>query len=130
MKPTKFNFQRADTGFKLTMHGPNVSATLNLLQDMRITGVISELPLAQHFATEFTPGPDGYLLRLAKTGSGTSDPTSWDASFAYRYQTLGGFQLPAEVVVTQLAAGEKWGFSLNDCKVATGMTLNVEAPKK
>ena len=97
------------------MKGANVSATLDLLPDMRITSVTSELPQAQHFATEFTTGPDGYLLQSLKTGSGTGASTSWNAIFAYRYQKMQGFQIPVEVAVTQVATGEKWDYSLDDC---------------
>jgi len=98
--------------------------------DMRITSVMSESPQPQHFATEFTTGPNGYLLQSVKTGSGAEAQTSWDAIFAYRYQNIQGFQLPVEVAVTQPATGEKWEYSLDDCKVVTGTVLNVQAPKK
>jgi hypothetical protein len=117
LKPTTFTFQPVDTGFKVTMKGANVSATLDLLPDMRITSVTSELPLAQHFATEFT------------TGAGLDVQTSWDAIFVYRYQKIQGFQLPTEVAVTQVATGEKWDYSLDDCKAVTGRVVNVQAPK-
>ncbi len=130
VKPTTFTFQPVDAGFRVVMKGANVSATLNLLPDMRITSVISELPQPQHFATEFTTGPNGYLIQSVKTGSRAEAQTSWDAIFAYRYQNIQGFQLPAEVVVTQVATGEKWDYSLDDCKAMTGTVLNVQAPKK
>lgn len=130
VKPTNFTFQRSDTGFRVMMKGANISATLDLLPDMRITSMISELPQPQHFVTEFTTGPDGYLLQSVKTGSGTEAQTSWNAIFAYRYQKTQGFQIPIEVAVTQVATGEKWDYSLDDCKAVTGTVLNVQAPEK
>lgn len=130
VKPTAFTFQPVDTGLKVVMKGANVSATLNLLPDMRITSVTSELPQLQHFATEFATGPDGYLIQSVKIGSGIETQASWDAIFAYRYQNIQGFQLPAEVAVTQVATGEKWDYSLDNCKTMTGTVLNVQAPKK
>lgn len=130
VNPTTFTFQPVDTGFKVVMKGVNVSATLSLLPDMRITGVISELPQPLHLATEFTTGPNGYLIQSVKTGSGAGTQTSWDAIFAYRYQNIQGFQLPAEVAVTHAATGEKWDYSLGDCKAVTGTVVNVQAPNK
>jgi hypothetical protein len=130
VKPTTFTFQPVDAGFKVVMKGANISATLNLLPDMRITSVMSELPQPQHFVTEFTTGPNGYLIQSVKTGSGAEAQTSWEAIFAYRYQNIQGFQLPVEVAVTQVATEEKWEYSLDDCKVVTGTVVNVQAPKK
>lgn len=130
VKPTGFTFQPVDTGFKVVMKGANVSATLTLLPDLRITSGESELPQPQHFATEFTTGPDGYLIRSLKTASGTETQTSWDATFAYRYQNIRGFQLPADVAVTQVATGETWNYSLYDCKATTGIVVKVRAPRK
>jgi hypothetical protein len=129
VKPTTFTFQPVDTGFKVVMKGANVSASLDLLPDMRITSVISELPQPLHFATEFVSGQNGYLLQSVKTGSGAGSQASWDAIFEYQYQTIQGFQLPAKVAVTQVATGEKWDYSLDDCKAVTGKVVNVQAPK-
>lgn len=130
VKPTNFTFQRSDTGFKVMMKGANISATLDLLPDMRITSVISELPQPQHFVTEFTTGPDGYLLQSVKTGSRTEGQASWNAIFTYRYQKIQGFQVPIDVEVTQVATGEKWNYSLDDCKTLSGIVLNVQATGK
>jgi hypothetical protein len=130
VKPTTFTFQPSDTGFKVVMKGTNVSATLDLLPDMRIKSVISELPQPQHFVTEFETGPDGYIVQSVKTGAGTDLSTSWNAIFAYRYQNIQGFQIPVEVAVTQVATGEKWDYSLVDCKSVTGTVINVQAPEK
>jgi len=126
LKPTKFSFQVLDTGFKVDMHGTNVAATLLLLPDMRITRVNSDLPQPLHFATEFMGGPDGFLLQSVKTGSDPTNQNSWEAGFLYRYQDVSGFQLPAEVVVTQYATGEKWDYSLSDCKAVTGKTIELQ----
>jgi hypothetical protein len=129
MKPTTFMFQQLDTGFKVVMKGANVSATLDLLPDMRISTVTSELPQPQHFETDFSTGPSGYLLQSVKTGSGADSHVSWDAVFAYRYQNIRGFQIPVGVAVTQMATGEKWEYSLEDCKAVTGTVIKVQAPE-
>lgn len=129
MKPTTFTFQNSVTGFKVVMKGANVSATLDLLPDMRITTVTSELPQPQHFETDFSTGPNGYLLQSVKTGSGADPHVSWDAVFAYRYQSVQGFQIPINVAVTQMSTGEKWEYSLDDCKAVTGTVITAQAPE-
>jgi hypothetical protein len=130
LKPSKFSFQKVDTGFKVLMNGPNVSATLMLLPDMRISNVISELPQPLHFTTNFVSGPNGYLLQSVNTGPGTSDLDKWDASFTYTFQGLQGIQLPSGVTVTQSRTGEKWAYSLTGCKVMTGVKVGVRAPNQ
>jgi TonB family protein len=130
LMPSKFNFQKVDTGFKVLMNGNNVSATLMLLPDMRISNVVSELPQPLHFTTNFVEGPNGFLLQSVKTGGGTSNPDKWDASFTYTFLDVQGIQLPSNVTVTQFATGEKWAYSLTDCKAMTGVKVEVRAPNQ
>jgi hypothetical protein len=126
--PSKFNFQKVDTGFKVAMTGPNVSATLMLLPDMRISSVVSELPQPIHFTANFLDGPNGFLLRSVKTGGGTSDLNKWDADFTYTFQDVQGIQIPDSVTVIQIATGEKWTYFLTDCKAMTGVKVEARAP--
>jgi hypothetical protein len=127
LKPSKFSFQKVDTGFKVLMNGTNVSATLMLLPDMRISKVISELPQPLHFTTNFASGPSGFLLQSVKTGAGTSDLDKWDANFTYAFQDVQGIQLPGGVTVTAFATGEKWAYSLADCEAITGVKVEARA---
>lgn len=129
VRPTTFTIQHLDSGAKMVMNGPGVSATLLLRPDMRIVDVLSERPQSLHFSTEFANGPNGYLLQSVKTGSGAADDGTWTASFVYQYQSIDGFQIPGAVSVTQQATGEKWAYSLTDCKTMTGVTLKVLPPK-
>ena len=128
IKPTKFTVKREDAGYKVVMAGSNVSATLTLLPDMRIANVKSELPESLHFITDFVSGPNGYLLQSVKVGPGTGDQNKSNARFDYTFQNVQGFQLPATAAVTQYASGEKWFYTLTDCKTMTGIKVNVRAP--
>ncbi|MGA3372610.1 MAG: hypothetical protein ABSC48_12695 [Terracidiphilus sp.] len=128
VKPTKFHFQMADAGYKLEMSGSGVEATLNLVPDLRITNVVSQLPQPLRFATEFITGPDGYLLQSVKTSSTIGSEGDWDAKFAYTYKAVQQFQLPSTITVTQ-PTNEAWRYTLSDCKLVTGISLEVEAPK-
>jgi hypothetical protein len=125
---TKFSFQKGDEDYKITMSGINVSATLMLSPDLRITRVVSQLPRPLQFATEFMDGPEGYLLESVKASSDISSNAKWESTFGYAYKTLQGFQLPSAVSVTQQATRETWRYSLTDCTAVTGKILTVKPP--
>lgn len=69
-------------------------------------------------------GPNGFLLESTKTWPATSTASDGEATFAYTYQTVQGFQLPSLVTVTA-STSETWYYDLTDCKAMTGITLNV-----
>jgi len=87
---TKFDFKKLDTGYKLTMNGSGVDATLLLDAELRLTSGVVQLPQDLRFTTEFTNGPDGYLLQSVRTGSTAGPGTGGEVAFAYRYQTIPG----------------------------------------
>jgi hypothetical protein len=128
VKPTNFSFQREDADYKLVMNGTNVAATLILVPDMRITSVVSSFHNRCDFATEFTNGPNGYLLQSVKTSSDIKSDSRWESTFGFAYQAVQGFQLPSVVTVTG-ATSEIWRYSINDCNVVSGITVEVGAPK-
>lgn len=128
VKPTKFIFKKSDAGYRLEMNGPGVEATLNLVPDLRITDVVSQLPQPLRFATVFITGPDGYLLQSVETSSNTRPDGDWESRFAYTYQAVQGVQIPLDVTVT-MPTSEAWSYELNDCKVVTGIIVEVEASK-
>jgi len=124
---TKFNFQRIDAGYKLVMSGPGVAAaTLLLAGDMRLTSAVSQLPQPMRFSTEFISGPNGFLLGSIKTGS-TTDTAIGEATFTFTYQAVRGFQLPSSVAITPISK-ESWHYALTDCKVVSGVTIEVAPP--
>jgi hypothetical protein len=124
--PTKYKFEKLDSGYKLTMNGPGIDATILLDSDLRVTSGVVQPPQDLRFATEFGPGPDGLLLASVKTGSTTGD-TNGEARFAYTYQTMQGFQLPLEVNVSPTTT-EPWHYALADCKVVKSITIHVAPP--
>jgi hypothetical protein len=124
--PTKYNFQKLDSGYKLTMNGPGVAATILLDSDMHVTSGVGQLPQDLRFTTQFTNGPNGFLLESVRTGSPSGD-TGGDATFAYTYQTVQGFQLPLEITVSP-ATTKPWHFALNDCKIVNSIIIHVAPP--
>lgn len=124
--PTKYKFEKLDSGYKLTMNGPGVNATILLDSDLRVTSGVVQSPQDLRFTTEFGPGPDGLLLASVKTGSTTGD-TNGEARFAYTYQTMEEFQLPLEVTVSP-SMNKPWQYALADCKVVKSITIHVAPP--
>jgi hypothetical protein len=126
---TKYAFQHVDTGYKLTLNGEGVDATLLLGSDLRMTSGVSQLPQPMRFSTNFIDGPDGYLLGSVKTASTSDASAAGEATFTYTWQTVQGFQLPSMIIVTP-SNPESWRYNLTDCKVATGAVVNVTPPPK
>jgi hypothetical protein len=121
---TKYQFEKLPSGFRLSMKGDDVQGTLFLGADFRVSSGAMDLPQPMSFTTEFKSGPQGYLLNSIRTG-----PPPNDAEFAYTYQSVDGFQLPAEITVTPATTG-KWQYQLNDCKVVKFVKLQVGLPKQ
>jgi hypothetical protein len=119
---TKSSWEKTDVGYKLTMKGPGLDAQLLLTDDLRLTGGVTELPQSMRFTTVFTPGPDGFLLSSVTTGDTTDPSASKEATFAYTYQTLEGFQIPFHVTVTS-ASSVTWHYALADCKAVKGVII-------
>ena len=121
---TKYQFEKLPSGFKVLMTDDHVKGTLLLDADLRVASGEIELPQPMSFTTEFKSGPQGYVLSSIRTG-----PPPNDAAFAYTYQSVDGFQLPAEITVTPATTGE-WQYRLTDCKVVKFVKLQVGLPKQ
>jgi hypothetical protein len=126
--PTKYNFQKTGSGFTVTMSGDNVEATILLDSAMHMTSISSQLPHLIRSTTEFSDGPDGYLLKTLKMSTAPETNTTAQNTFAYTFQDIQGVQLPASISVTT-AIPESWRFSLSDCKATIGKVINVAPPR-
>lgn len=109
------------------MSGPGVSATLLLGDDLSLTSAVSQLPQPLRFSSKFIAGPNGFLLETIKTGSTTDTISIGEATFSFTYQAVRGFQIPASVAIVQ-ASKESWYYTLTDCKVVSGVTIEVSPP--
>lgn len=124
--PTKYNFEKMDSGYKLVLNGAGAAATLVLAEDLRITSGVSRLPQAMRFTTEFIKGPQGFLLGSMKTAD-TDGPENQVAEFSYAYQDVDGFQIPSRVIVKP-STSEAWNYELTDCKVMKGVVIEMGLP--
>lgn len=125
--PTNYNFQSLGGGYKLTMDGPGVAATLLLDSELRVTSGVVQAPQDLRFTTEFEAGPDGYLLGSVRTGSTTGSDTGGEATFSYTYQMVEEFQLPSVVTVSP-ATTKPFQFTLTGCKVVKFVAVHVAPP--
>lgn len=119
----QYKFERLASGYKLTMNGKNGAGALLLTPDLRVMSGVMELPQPMRFSTEFEPGPQGFVLSSVKTES----TANGEATFAYTYQSVDGFQIPDTVTVTPATTG-KWHYHLADCKVVKFVKVNVLPP--
>lgn len=122
--PTKYKFEKIDTGYKVALSSDDLSATLVLNPGLGIVSGSVLRPQAYQFNTGFTSGPDGYLLQSKSTGSSSG---GW-ATFNYTYQTVQGVQLPLEITVKP-ATSEPWRYTLSGCKAVKGIVINSGLPK-
>ena len=107
------------------MKGPEVDGTVLLGSDMRLTSGVIQRPQPLRFTTEFKSGPQGYVLYSVDTDTGSGG----NVKFAYTYQSVEGFQIPAQVTITPATTGV-WQFSLTDCKVVRFVKVQTGLPKK
>jgi hypothetical protein len=119
VEPTKYHFEKTDTGYTLTLNGAGVAATLLLADDLRVVSGVSQLPQPMRFKTDFAAGPNGFVLASVVAN---------DAKFAFSYAGVDGFQLPAKITVTP-STNEAWHYSLSGCKAARGVLVPLGLPK-
>lgn len=112
----QYEIEKLPSGYKLKMNGENVSGTLLLNVDLRVTSGVMQLPQPMRFSTDFERGPNGFVLTSVTTGQTTDTMSGGDATFAYTYQTVDEIQIPDTVTVTP-ATTSKWHYRLTDCKV-------------
>jgi hypothetical protein len=84
------------------------------LQSMAVKGSDAD---RQEF--EFHTGPQGFLLGSWTMGEDGNFKNGNRLIFTYTYQTISGFQLPAQVVINRESHHEVWRYTLSDCIVKT-----------
>ncbi len=120
--PAKYSFEKVGSDYKLAMSVPGAASTILLDADLRVISAVFEPPQNLRITTEFKSGPDGYLLGSIRTEPTAGSEGGGEASFAYSYQTVQGFQLPLEVIVSP-STTKPWHFTLADCKAVTGIPV-------
>jgi hypothetical protein len=153
MEATRYHFERAGTGYRLTLDGGAFFSILDLSADLRITHGESHLNgTVTDFTPQFDPSSHGWLLTAlatstetaasapdaASSSSSTASPAASSSnaiktSFTYSYQFVGDMLVPKRVIV-QVNDGPETPFELQNCTLiaptATPTTAQSAAPAK
>ena len=126
--PTKFAFEKIESGYRLTLNGPDLASTLLLGPDMRVTSGVARLPQPMRVIPEFSPGPNGLLVSSLRINDKTDAATATDNVFSFTYQNVEGFQIPASIAIKS-ASPETWHYTLTGCKVQKRVAAKMEPPR-
>ncbi|HWZ51682.1 MAG TPA: hypothetical protein VNW54_09465 [Granulicella sp.] len=126
MEATRYHFEHAGAGYRLSLEGGSFFSILDLTADLRITHGESHLNgTVTDFTPQFDPSSHGWLLTSLETitepdpsssASSAAAPTSGPdkAGFTYSYQFVGDMLVPKRIIV-QVGDGPPTPFELRDC---------------
>jgi hypothetical protein len=117
---TPVHFEATPSSYKLELTMNNIDAVMLLTREMSLQSMAVKGSDANRQEFEFGPGPQGLVLRSWTMGEDGNFKTGHHLIFTYTYQTVGGFQIPAQLVVNRESHHEMWHFTLTDCKLITG----------
>ena len=116
---TPVHFVSSASGYTLGLKIQTFDVAMTLTRDLSLQsmGVKGSNSDRQEF--EFHPGPQGFLLDSWTMGEDGEFKDGNRLIFHYTYQTVSGFQFPAQAVVNRESHHEVWHYTLSDCKVAS-----------
>jgi len=114
---TPVHFESSGSGYQMALKIKTFDVAMKLTHDMNLQnmGVKGSDSDRQDF--EFLPGPQGFLLGSWTMGEDGDLKPGNRLIFTYTYQTVDGFQIPAQVVVNRESHHEVWRFKLSNCTV-------------
>jgi hypothetical protein len=116
---TPVHFESSASGYKLELKIQTFDVAMMLTRDMSLQSMATKGSDSDRQEFEFHPGPQGFLLGSWTMGEDGNFKEGNRLLFNYTYQTVGGFQIPAQVVVNRESHHEIWHYTLSDCKVTT-----------
>ena len=114
------HFEPSASGYTLGFKIKTFDVAMLLTPDLRLQRMGEKGSDGDHQDFEFHPGPQGFLLASWTMGEDGNFRPGNQLIFSYAYQSVDGFQLPAQVVVNRESHHEVWRYSLSDCKVVAG----------
>ena len=112
------HFERSASGYTVGLTIQKFDVVMLLTPDLRLQGMGAKGSEGDRQEFEFHPGPQGFLLGSWIMGEDGNFKPGNDLIFTYTYQSVGGFQLPAHMVLNRESHHEVWRYSLSDCKVS------------
>ena len=116
---TPVHFEPSKSGYKLELKIQNVDVDMALTHDMSLQSMTVKGSQSDRQGFLFKPGPQGFLLDNWTMGEDGDMKAGNRLIFGYTYQTVGGFQIPAQGVVIRESHREAWNYTLTDCVVKT-----------
>jgi hypothetical protein len=116
---TPVHFEPSTSGYNMGLTIKNFDVLMMLTQDMSLQSMSVKGSDADRQELEFHPGPQGFLLGSWTMGEDGNFAPGNRLIFTYTYQTVDGFQLPAQMVLTRESHHEVWRYKLSDCIVKT-----------
>jgi hypothetical protein len=116
---TPVHFESSASGYKLQLKIQTFDVAMMLTRDMSLQSMAAKDSDSDRQEFEFHPGPQGFLLGSWTMGEDGDFKNGNRLIFNYTYQTVGGFQIPAQGVVNRESHHEMWHYTLSDCKVTT-----------
>jgi hypothetical protein len=116
---TPVHFESSPTGYTLGFKIQTFDVAMVLTRDMSLQSMAAKGSDSDRQEFEFHPGPQGFLLGSWTMGEDGNFKDGSRLLFNYTYQTVGGFQVPAQAVINRESHHEVWRYTLSDCKVTT-----------
>lgn len=113
------HFESSPSGYQLGFKNSDVDVAMMLTRDMSLQSMGVKGSNSDRNEFEFHPGPQGFLLSSWTMGEDGDFKPGNRLLFTYTYQTVGGFQIPAQMVVNRESHHEVWRYKLTDCTVKT-----------
>jgi len=116
---TPVHVESSASGYTLALKMQTFDVAMILTRDMGLQSMSVKNSDSDRQEFEFRPGPQGFLLGSWTMGEDGDYKPGNRLIFSYTYQTIGGFQIPAQMVVNRESHHEVWRYTLTDCKVTT-----------
>ncbi|HZL28405.1 MAG TPA: hypothetical protein VFC39_17920 [Acidobacteriaceae bacterium] len=117
---TPVHLESSTSGYKLEYKIQTFDVAMMLTPDMNLQSMAAKGSDSDRQEFEFHPGPQGFLLKSWTMGEDGNFKDGNRMIFSYSYQTVDGFQIPAQGAVNRESHHEIWHYTLSDCKVTTG----------
>jgi hypothetical protein len=116
---TPVHFESSTSGYKLNLKIQTYDVAMMLTHDMSLQSMAAQGSDSDRQECEFHPGPQGLVLASWTMGEDGNFKPGNRLIFNFTYQSVGGFQVPAQVVVNRESHHEMWHYTLSGCKVTT-----------
>jgi hypothetical protein len=114
---TPVHVEPSTSGYKLELKIQTFDVEMLLARDMSLQSEAAKGSASDRRETDFIPGPHGFLLTSSRLGEDGDSRPGNRVILTYTYQSVGGFQLPEQVVINRESHHEVWHYKLTDCTV-------------